>query len=231
MTPFLTYQLCSLQLSCKRTKMFSSLTNGHASSKTAWVLASLLCLPGAVTGLALPPSNDFIVHSMSVNHVLGGAIQETSHLHVIQKRELRNELLLPEPSALQEAKYYIALTSDEAAALAHSEVFLQAGNGQSATYKDAGQLLPEGLVSVPHEAGLSAVGPLQLYSIRIPHDLLAAEGVISRNVTVAMHLVFHKLSEPLPKAATQSELATFISQVDSAPLAVYGAGEVLTTVK
>lgn len=169
-----------------------------------------------------PPSfspSDFHVHSISVNHELGGATHSTSQLHLVEQ---------PNPaSASVNPRYYIALSPQEAASLSWSEVNVKFGPGLETQHRAVLPLRDEHY-SIPGES------PTHLYSIELPKSFLvrrgeaaadANSGIVTPNITIAVDLGFHHVSEALPKAVTQKEDASLLWKGDAVPRSVYAVGK------
>ena len=164
-----------------------------------------------------PHPSDFHVHSISVNHELGGSAHSTSQLHLIQQPD--------KPKV--DLKYFIGLSASEAASLSSSEVNLKFGPGVLPNQRAVVPLTPQG--SIESLAG-EEIDITHLYSIDIPQSFLEksdpAANVVTPNITIAVDLLFHKLSHALPKAIAQKQEASLLWQGDATPRTVYGAGKV-----
>ncbi|CAO1617559.1 unnamed protein product [Sympodiomycopsis kandeliae] len=164
-----------------------------------------------------PQASDYNVHSISVNHELGGSLHSTSQLHLVQQ---------PEETPL-DSKYYIGLSAVEAASLSSSEVNLKFGPGILPNQRAVAALTPEGSVESFSDG---IVDLTHLYSVELPHSFFtksdAADNIVTPNITIAVDLTFHKLSEALPKAVPQKAAASLLWEGDATPRSPYGVGKV-----
>lgn len=165
-----------------------------------------------------PDVSAFKVHSISVNHELGGSAHSTSQLHLIQQPD--------EPKV--DLKYYIGLSPAEATSLSSSEVNLKFGPGVLPDQRAVVPLTPEGSAEVLSEDG--SVDVTHLYSVALPQRFLEKSdpqaNIVTPNITIAVDLLFHKLSEALPKSVAQRSEAALLWEGDAVPRTVYGAGKV-----
>lgn len=186
-----------------------------------------LAAAATATAVTLPPASDFLVHSISVNHELGGILHQTSQLHLIQQPDVSASA---DEQSTTASRYFIGLSPQEAAALSHSEVNLKFGPGILPEQRAVAPLHPEGSVLTSHADNDASADLTHLYSIELPPAFLQrndkAHNVVTPNITVSVDLLFHKVSQPLPKQIGQKDAPSLLWEGDSIPRAVYGAGKV-----
>lgn len=192
-----------------------------ASRERQWSLlpaltATLLALSSlfACAVSASPSPSDFTVHSISVNHELGGAHHKLSQLHLVQQPD----------DPVRGKKYYIGLSSAEASSLSQNEVNLKYGPGIEPFQRATTGLRAEG--SVAGSAGSADL--THLYSLELPDNFLekSPEGIVTPNITISIDFLFHRLASPLPKLIGQSDSASLLWEGDSVPRTPYGANKV-----
>lgn len=170
----------------------------------------------AAAAVNLPSPSDFNVHSVSVQHELGGSIHTTSQLHLIEQPHSEDAV----------SKYYIGLSPQEAASLSWSEVNLKLGPGVLPDQRSTADLSYEGSLAISS----STPDLTHLYSLELPPRFLQQNdpglNIERSNITIAVDLAFHHLSEALPKAVSQKEDASLLWAGDAVPRSVYGAGKV-----
>lgn len=193
--------------------LFRSMVGPFATTVVVSLLATIAAAAAAAS--SSPSPSDFKVHSISVEHQLGGSIHTTSQLHLVEQPN----------STSDESLYFIGLSPEEAAALSWSEVNLKLGPGIAPDQRATVDLDYQG--SLHHGSAASEI--THLYSLQLPPRFLEQadpELDIGRsNITIAIDLVFHHLSEALPKAVAQKEEASLLWKGDAVPRTVYGAGK------
>ncbi|CAO1625453.1 unnamed protein product [Jaminaea pallidilutea] len=186
------------------------------SNSIAWGAFGLVGAAALASAVSLPSPSDFKMHSISVNHELGGSTHQTSQLHVFEQPKG------PDSSS----KYFIGLSPAEAATLSWAEVNLKIGAGIEPEQRGVADLHYEGSVSE-----IQIEEPTHLYSVTLPPYFMQNHdpndrGIVTPNITVAVDLLFQHLSQPLPKAVSQKQDASLQWQGDVHPRTPYGCPKV-----
>ncbi|CAO1630039.1 unnamed protein product [Parajaminaea phylloscopi] len=172
-------------------------------------------VPSAASAKSPAPS-DFNVHSISVEHDLGGSLHRSNQIHLVEQPH----------SASAESRFFIGLSAAEAAALSWSEVNLKLGPGVQPDQRATVDLEYEGSQAY----GPDAVDTTHLYSLQLPPRFLEQVdpdlNVQRSNITIAVEMAFHHLGEALPRAVAQKESPSLLWKGDAQPRALYGAGKV-----
>lgn len=197
------------------------LSSMAVAQRFAWLIAAIAVCSQSIFASSLPSPSDFLVHSISVNHELGGALHGSSQLHLIEQ-----------PASAAVTKYFIGLSALEAASLSSNEVNLKFGPGMLPEQRSAAYLKSEGSIETTHGAGESDV--THLYSVEIPEGFFKRPentNVVVPNITISVDMIFHRLSEPLPKTVAQRAGVSLVWEGDSVPRTPYGARRVRVKAK